>query len=119
MSRPNISAARSTTRAAADWPPFAPAWAERASIHGDAVTFERKWAIPAVVREVDPMPMLRIEQTWTTGEGARPAAPESAPRIVAGPGEVWVDWRAEEVASTLRQIADALDPQDGGQVAAA
>ena len=96
-------------RDSADWPAFAPAWAERATIEPHAVTFERTWTIPSQFRDAAPLVVVRVEQEWAAGEQGEYAP--GAPRVAAGPGNLWADWRADEVAAALREIASALNPE--------
>ncbi|HTL42448.1 MAG TPA: hypothetical protein VL294_13335 [Pseudolysinimonas sp.] len=100
---------RTVTRESDDWPTYAPSWAMLATIEHarerSVVTFERCWTMPGQYRDMEPLPVVRVVQEW---DAAKPA-PEP-PRVAAGPGDLWVDWRAEDVARALREIADALDP---------
>jgi len=94
-----------------DWPAFAPVWAVDAAFEpsGRVVTFAREWAIPSAYRDAAPLLVLRVEQEFTRSDGTQPFVAGET-RIVAGRA-LWADYRREEVASTLRAIADALAPQ--------
>ena len=107
---------RTIERGSADWPTFAPDWAQRATIEphdgshlAGVVTFERAWTIPSQFRDTDPLAVVRVGQEWTAGEqgGYVPGTP----RVAAAPGDLWADWRADEVAAALREIAGALGPE--------
>jgi|GEM_PF-4406384 len=91
------------------WPKLAPRWATCADVHpsGD-LTFCRAWTIPSTHRGTEPLIVVRIEQDWTRIGPVEYAVPEP-PHVAAGPGVLWADWRAEDVARALREIADALD----------
>lgn len=120
MTRPHAHP-RVVTPSDRDWPDYAPAWAQDARFDawpGHTVLFERLWMIPSQFRDAADFAVLKVQQTFEAVDGGAPQ-PESAPRVVVGDGEVWVDWRANEVATTLRQIANALDPQGGAEAATA
>jgi hypothetical protein len=110
---------RTITRDAADWPIYAPGWADTATIdrypETSVVTFERAWTLPGMFRDVEPLVVVRVEQVW---DAAR-AEPEP-PRVVAGRGDLWADARGDEVASTLADILAALrgTPIERGTAAA-
>jgi len=105
MSTENMS------RADPGWPEFAPTWAEFASFDPAAgtVTFERAWTLPGTFREMDPLVIVKIEQVYWRGSGDKFYA--DPVRVTAGPDALWTDHRAEHVAATLREIADALAPE--------
>lgn len=109
----NTDFPRAISRESADWPEFAPGWADYASIEPaeGTVTFGRDWSIPGAYRDVEPLVVVRVEQEFT---GTAGALASGAPRVAAGPGTLWTDHRAERVAATLRAIADALAPQHVG-----
>lgn len=106
------STTRGIDRDSENWPQFAPSWAEHAIIDGwpgGGVTFERAWTVPSVYRDADPLAVVRVAQEWATGE--RGTYVPGSPRVMVGRDEVWSDERAAEVAATLREIAEALDPR--------
>ncbi len=104
---------KTLTRGGPGWPASAPDWAESATVHARGLarefTFARAWEMPGVFRDMEPLVVVRVEQVCTTGPGKRERGC-AAPYVVAGPEVLWADYRGPEVAATLRQIADALDP---------
>jgi len=105
MSTENVS------RADPDWPEFAPAWAEFASFEPAAgtVTFTRGWNIPGMYRGMEPLTVVTVQQVFARGTNNEFVAEPA--RVIAGPDALWTDHRAEHVAATLREIADALAPE--------
>lgn len=92
------------------WPTFAPSWASHADVEsgGTTVTFSRCWTVPAVFREVEPLDVVTVTEEFERApEGLFEA---QGPRVSIGSTGVWADRRFREVAVTLREIADALDP---------
>src|SRR5690554_4411359 len=96
-----------------EWPEFAPAWAatEVFEAHDEAVTFLREWAIPSTYRDAEPLLVIQMDQefTYCAANGTFVCGEQ---RITAGPSALWADYRSDEVASTLRAIADALAPHE-------
>lgn len=107
-------------RGSAEWPKFAPAWADCASVEPDAATpaaltytFERVWSVPSVLREVESFPVLAVRQAFEPG--AAGLHEPGTPRVVLGDEGLWADYRAESVAELLHSIADALAPLSAAQ----
>lgn len=100
------------TRDSDDWPQGAPRWATCADLEaGGGLRFTRGWTIPSTHRGAEPLIVVCVEQEWTPSAGGYVV---EAPRVAAGAGALWADWRAVDVAAALREIADALDPQTEG-----
>jgi hypothetical protein len=113
-----MSNPESMSRDDPEWPEFAPAWAERAFFEPAAgmVTFARAWTMPGAFREMESLNIVTVQQVFARGDN-NAFVPEPV-RVVAGADALWTDHRAEHVAATLREIADALVPGVKAEVTA-
>lgn len=95
------------------WPEFAPVWAARAVLdEGErAMTFEREWSLPSMYRDAEPLVVVSVCQEFND-HATRGAFVPGEPWVAAGPPAMWADYRREEIAATLRAIAEALVPRE-------
>ena len=102
---------RTITPKSDEWPEFAPPWAACAVLDAgdETVTFERQWSIPSTYRGTEPLVVVSVEQIFTYNAKSQSFV-ESEPRVTSGPCALWAEYRREEIASTLRDIANALAP---------
>ncbi|MGE3194108.1 MAG: hypothetical protein AB7K08_11650 [Microbacteriaceae bacterium] len=93
------------------WPKLAPRWATHADVWPDGdIVFMRAWALPSTFRGAGPVLVVQVHQQWELLE--RGSYGIGTPYVAADEDALWADWRAEDVASALREIADALDPHE-------
>lgn len=96
-------------RTDADWPTFAPAWADTSRIDGDGVTFERSWTVPAIYRDAAPLIVVRLQETFVLGTDNPPwSLGMFLDAGVGGYPAMWSDARVAQVAETLDDIVKAL-----------
>jgi hypothetical protein len=61
-------------------------------------------------RDTPNFEFVTVEQDWAADANDTSVLVPGTPRVIVGRDSMWLDYRAEKVAETLRAIASALDP---------